>query len=46
MSDSEVRHVRQSCETLPFQKTRRSKIDSELPLVAELLKLLRREAAI
>ncbi len=44
MSDSELRHVRQSCETLPFRQTRRGTIGTELPLIAELLKLLRREA--
>ncbi len=58
MSDSELRHVRQSCETLPGRVVGQvfnlpanhslsgqvKNLPHELPLVAELLKLLRREA--
>lgn len=40
VSDSENRHVRQSCETFPGWQR------GPLPLVAELLKLLRREATV
>lgn len=60
MSDSELRHVRQSCETLPgrvvgqvFNRpanhSRSGQVENpphELPLVAELLKLLWRETAV
>ena len=46
MSDSDLRHVRQSCETLPGRVVGRFSTCHELPLIAELLKLLRREAAV
>lgn len=59
MSESELRHVRQICETLPgrvvgqvfnmpVEFSRSGQVENrphELPLIAELLKLLRREAA-